>query len=270
MDGKTLRLKRFRAQSNGRMVIFPLDHGVSCGPIPGLERMNEVITMGSGAGVDALVLHKGMLRFLAPVPGRLPGVFMHLSASTQLGPAFHHKVLVGTVEEAVRRGADGVSVHVNLGDEHEPDMLRDLGAVGRMCADWQIPLLVMVYARGLNIPQPMPDATIAHAVRVAGELGADIIKIPTPKDDAVLADITAGSPVPVVVAGGSKISDPRLFLERVDRSLKAGAQGVAVGRNIFQSEQPKALLDALCSMVHRGVSASQAWEQLRGSSGSGA
>ena len=116
----------------------------------------------------------------------------------------------------------------------------------------------------------MPDATIAHAVRVAGELGADIIKIPTPKDDAVLADITAGSPVPVVVAGGIKISDPRLVLERVDRSLKAGAIGVGVGRNIFQSERPKPLLDALCSMVHRGASASQAWEQFHGSSGSGA
>jgi predicted phospho-2-dehydro-3-deoxyheptonate aldolase len=262
MDGKTLRLKRFLTRPNGRIVIFPLDHGVSCGPIRGLERMEDVVRMGIEGGADGLVLHKGMLDFLESISGRLPGVFMHLSASTQLGPSFHHKVLVGTVEEALRRGADGVSLHVNLGDQGEPEMLKDLGTVGSMCADWHIPLLVMTYARGVHVPQPVPDAAIAHAARVAAELGADIIKIPTPKDDWTLAKITADLRLPVVVAGGSKDPDTRLFLDRVGRSLAAGASGVAVGRNVFQSERPLALLRAICSMVHRDVSASEAWDRL--------
>ena len=82
MSGKTLRLKRFFAAHDGRIVILPLDHGLSCGPIPGLESMEQAIAMGMRGGADALVLHKGMLRYLESLPGPLPGIFVHLSGST--------------------------------------------------------------------------------------------------------------------------------------------------------------------------------------------
>lgn len=262
MSGKALRLRRLQVPSDGRMVILPLDHGVSCGPIPGLERMERAIQAGSDGGADALVLHKGMLPFLSRLTGRLPGILMHLSASTQLGTAFHYKVTTGTVEEAIRRGADGVSVHLNLGDEHEPDMLRDLGTVADGCARWQMPLLVMAYVRGTHIPSPPPDSAIAHAARIAAELGADMIKIPAPADDAVLAEIAAGLPVPVVVAGGSKIADTRIFLKRIEMILTTGVRGVAVGRNVFQYERQEALLRAICGIVHHGLTADEAWQGL--------
>jgi predicted phospho-2-dehydro-3-deoxyheptonate aldolase len=258
MSGKQLRLKRMRTSPSGRMVIFPLDHGVSCGPIHGLGRMGSVIDMGSRCGVDALVLHKGMIAFLDEVPTRLPSIFMHLSASTSLGPQFHHKVVVGTVEEGLRRGADGVSVHINLSDAQEPEMLRELGRVGSACAKWQMPLLVMMYVRGELAPSPLPDSAIAHSARVAAELGADLIKIPAPADDAVLAEIAASLPVPVVVAGGSKTDEPESFLKRLGSILETGVQGVAIGRNIFQRREPEALLRAVCAMVHHGASSSEA------------
>jgi predicted phospho-2-dehydro-3-deoxyheptonate aldolase len=258
MSGKQLRLKRIQTAPSGRMVIFPLDHGVSCGPIPGLDRMRDVIEMGSECGADALVLHKGMLAFVETVSTRLPSIFMHLSASTILGPQFHHKVLVGTVEEALRRGVDGVSVHINLSDAHEAAMLRDLGDVGSACAEWQMPLLVMIYVRGEHAPSPVPDSAIAHSARVAAELGADLIKIPAPGDDAVLAEIASCLPIPVVVAGGSKTDDPKTFLDRLGQILETGIQGVAIGRNIFQRRQPAALLKAVCAMVHHRVSPDEA------------
>lgn len=262
MSGKSLRLKRFLSPADGRAVILPLDHGVSCGPIPGLEQLNQVVRMGIRGGANALVLHKGMLRCLEPVTERMPGVFMHLSASTQMGPDFHRKVLTGTVEEAIRRGADGVSVHVNLGDAHEPEMLADLGRVGSACAEWGLPLLVMIYVRGANAPCPVPDSAVAHAARVAAELGADIIKIPAPQHAAALARIAADLPVPVVVAGGSKAADILQFLERIETSLQTGVRGVAIGRNVFQHERPEALLKAICRIVHRGVGAREAWNEL--------
>lgn len=221
MNGKVLRLKRFMRSPSGRIVIFPLDHGVSCGPIPGLENMDRVIRLGVSGGADALVLHKGMMRFLEPIPEKLPGIFMHLSASTQLGPAFHHKVLIGTVEEAIRRGADGVSLHINLGDACEPEMLEDLGHVGAACAEWQIPLLVMIYVRGAGLPSPVPDPAIAHCTRVAAELGADIIKIPTPENEATLEEIVSSVPVPVVVAGGEQ----KRRAPDVSRGDRAGTPG---------------------------------------------
>ncbi len=258
MSGKSLRLKRFGPRGDGRWVILPLDHGVSCGPIQGIRDLEPVIGLGVADRVDALVLHKGMLAYLERFSGHLPGVFMHLSASTQLGAAFHGKVLVGTVEEALRRGADGVSVHVNLGDEREPEMLRDLGAVGEACALWQVPFLVMIYVRGSHAPSPVPDAAVAHAARVAAELGADVVKIPAPRHEEAMAEIAAGVPVPVVMAGGSKTSDVRAFLGRIEAGLSAGMRGVAVGRNVFQHDTPERFLRAVVGLVHDGLTVDQA------------
>ena len=262
MNGKALRLKRLIAPQDRRLVIFPLDHGVSCGPIAGLQHMEETVRIGASGGADALVLHKGMLRFLQPLRQPLPGIFLHLSASTQLGPTIHHKVLVATVEEALRYGVDGVSVHINLGNDQEAEMLRDLGTVGAACALWQMPLLVMIYVRGPHVKPPLPDSAIAHAARVAAELGADLIKIPAPRDRTILAEIAATSPVPVVVAGGSRVEDTRALLQHVEETMQAGASGVAIGRNVFQHQQPKRLLGVIAAMVHQGWSASRAVEQL--------
>ncbi len=261
MSGKILRLKRIMASSEGRMVIFPLDHGVTCGPVAGLERVGGVIGMGIRAGADALVVHKGLMRFFEPAREKLPGIFMHLSGSTLLGPSPHRKVIVGTVEEAIRRGADGVSMHINLGDEHEPEMLRDLGALGDSCSKWQMPLLVMVYIRGTHAPSPVPDFAIAHAARVAVELGADIVKIPFTRDEDALGKIAASVPVPVVVAGGSRVRETGELLARIERALESGIRGVSVGRNVFQHEKPEALLRAICSIAHDRIPADEAWRQ---------
>jgi fructose-bisphosphate aldolase, class I len=262
MNGKALRLKRLIAPRDGRLVIFPLDHGVSCGPIEGLQRMEETVRVGASGGADALVLHKGMLRYLQALRQPVPGIFLHLSASTQLGPTVHHKVLVATVEEALRHGVDGVSVHINLGNDQEAEMLGDLGTVGAACALWQMPLLVMIYVRGAQVKSPVPDSAVAHAARVAAELGADVIKIPAPRDQGILAEITAASPVPVVVAGGSRVEDTQTLLQHVEETMQAGASGVAIGRNVFQHQQPQRLLGVIAAMVHQGWSTGRAAEQL--------
>jgi len=260
MSGKRLRLKRIISPVDGRAVILPLDHGVTMGPIPGIERIDATIEAGVRGGADALILHKGMLRCLESTTGPMPAVIMHLSASTKLGPSCYHKVLIGTVEEAIRRGADAVSVHINLGDSHESEMLTDLGAVGRSCADWQVPLFVMAYACGDGISAS--GEQVAHAARVAAELGADIIKIPFPGDFQMLARISSSLSVPIVVAGGPSVKLENI-LERIEKSLEAGARGVAAGRNIFQQKNPEAVLRAICDIVHRGVSPKEALECLK-------
>lgn len=263
MSGKKLRLKRIVSPADGRTVIFPLDHGVTWGRLPGIEKIEKAVETGVRAGADALVLHKGMLRCLQAAPGPLPGVIMHLSASTSLGPSLFRKVTVGSVEEAVRAGADAVSVHINLGDGSEPEMLRDAGLVGRACSEWQVPLLVMAYAGGDRLSPPVPASAVAHAARVAVELGADVVKIPFPGDFDTLAGIAAGLFVPVVVAGGLPAGETHAFLERVEKSLLAGAAGVAAGRSVFQHENPRAVLGAVRAIVHGGISAKEAAHGLR-------
>lgn len=259
MSGKALRLKRIVSGADGRTVILPLDHGVSRGPLPGLERVADAARAGINGGADAIVLHKGMLRCLDSAAAPLPGIIMHLSASTALGPSPYRKVLAGDVEEAIRRGADAVSVHLNLGNEFEHEMLRDLGLVGRSCLQWQIPLLVMAYACWNAGPASGPQ--IAHAARVAAELGADVIKLPFPGDYDVLAGIASNIPVPVVIAGGVSGPVGQLF-ERIEKSLQAGARGIAAGRGVFQHKNPEAVLGAIRGIVHRGIGAEEAAASL--------
>ena len=121
----------------------------------------------------------------------------------------------------------------------------------------------MIYVSEAPSAPVVPDTALAHAARLAAELGADIIKLPSPENDRILAEITRGLPVPVVVAGGSRVPDTRVFLERVEKAMGAGARGVAVGRNIFQHERPEALMKSVAMIVHRGISAGRAWEELQ-------
>jgi len=90
-----------------------------------------------------------------------------------------------------------------------------------------------------------------------------------PQDFSVLKQITASLPVPVVVAGGSRIAETPVFLERVEKAMEAGAGGVAIGRNVFQSHQPDRLLRAICGMVHRGLSAGKSWDEAGEAEGPG-
>lgn len=261
MSGKTLRLRRCGIQPGHGLVVLPLDHGVTCGPILGLEQPERVIRIGIEEGADALVLHKGLISRLPHAPGRFPGIFMHLSASTQLGPNLHQKVLVGDVEEAIRRGADGVSVHVILGDPSEPRMLEDMGCIGADCAKWRMPLLVMIYPL-FEANKPLAgDLAVAHGARIATELGADCVKIPLPADVKVLEEITGSLHVPVVVAGGGRNLDTLAFLRRIEKSVEAGARGVAVGRNVFQHERPREVFRAIMEIVHGGSRATAAWDK---------
>ncbi|MCX7822625.1 MAG: 2-amino-3,7-dideoxy-D-threo-hept-6-ulosonate synthase [Syntrophobacterales bacterium] len=259
--GAKLRLRRIMNSRTGRVVIFPLDHGVTFGLMRGLEDMTLCLQNGIDGGADAFVLHKGMMRLLECTSGKLPGVFMHLCGSTQLGTAVHHKVVVGSVEEAIMYGADGVSYHINLGNEYEPEMLRDLGVISGECIKWQMPLLVMTYVRGRYAGDSEHDKAISHAVRLAAELGADIVKTAMPSSFLVLERIVKSVSVPVVIAGGSKAENPIYFLENVERAIQAGASGVAVGRNVFQHERPRMFLRAIGLIVHGGLSAKDAIER---------
>ncbi len=260
MGGKIIRLKRILGE-DGRTVITPMDHGVSCGPISGLEDMKLALERAMRGGADTVILHKGNFGILSSVPAPYPGLVLHLSASTQLGLDFHKKVIVGSVEEAIRMGADGVSVHINLGNENEHAMLEDLGAISDECNLWQVPLLVMVYVRGLNVSQPVSDKSIAHAVRVAWELGADIIKTAPPKDPDVLNRLASCCPTPIVIAGGGKVKDVHKFLNKVAGWIGAGARGVAIGRNVFQDRHPVSFLKAVCSIVHENLDGDESYQK---------
>lgn len=256
--GKTIRLERILNRKTQRAIIVPMDHGVSVGPINGIIDMRETIVDMANSGVDAVLMHKGLVRCGHRASGRDVGLIVHLSASTSLSPLSNSKTLVGTVEEAVRLGADGVSVHVNLGDANEREMLADLGKVARSADEWGMPLIAMVYARGPRVDNEYDPALVAHCARVGVELGADIVKVPYTGDMESFSDVVAACCIPVVIAGGARTETTRQFLEMVDNSLKAGGSGLSVGRNIFQHPRRTQLIQVLRGLVHENMPLEQA------------
>ena len=240
------RLFRHRAD---RLFVVPLDHSVTDGPVA-LDGLDRLLGDIAGTGVDAVVLHKGALRHVSPRHFQEMALILHLSASTGLAPDPNDKRLVATVDEAVRLGADAVSVHVNLGCADEARQLGDLAAVAADCDRWQVPLLVMIYPRGPHIPDPHDPVLIERAVTVAVDLGADVVKTYAPRHPADLARITGRCPVPVIVAGGAYDGDEGALLGRVGDALQGGASGVAIGRAIFQAAEPAAATRKIADLVH--------------------
>lgn len=259
--GKQVRLSRIAAE--GRILCVPMDHGVSSGPIKGLVKIHETMRKVERGGATAVIVHKGILKSLSE-PMRI-GVIVHLSGSTSLSPNPNWKVQVGTVEEAIRLGADAVSLHINIGNKDEQDMLVKLGMVADECDAWGIPLVAMMYPRGENIKNPRDPETIAHVARIAAELGADIVKVPMPSANPdEIRVITRGCPVPVVAAGGPKMEDDRAVLELAAAVVEAGGAGVTFGRNIFQHDDPEKITRALRMVIIEGKGVDEAMKVLGG------
>jgi predicted phospho-2-dehydro-3-deoxyheptonate aldolase len=263
MIGKNIRMERIINRESKRTVIIPMDHGVTLGPIQGLQNMREAVNNVVEGGANAVILHKGMVKAGYRGGGKDIGLIVHLSASTTLGPDSNAKVQVCTVKEAIQLGADAISVHVNLGAPNENQMLTTLGEVGKECQEFGMPLIAMMYARGKNIKNEFDVKYVKHAARVGAELGADMVKVNYTGSPESFEEVVAGSIVPVVIAGGEKVETDTQLLEMVDGALKGGASGVSIGRNAFQHRDPIKIVKAISKMVHDNYSIQQAMEILK-------
>jgi fructose-bisphosphate aldolase/2-amino-3,7-dideoxy-D-threo-hept-6-ulosonate synthase len=256
MIGKDIRIERIMDRNTGRAVIVPMDHGFSMGQIDGLLDMTKTITDVSDGGANAIVLHKGMVKRGHRRHGRDIGLIIHLSGSTSLNTDPNDKVIVCTVEEAVALGADAVSIHINLGAPNESRMLESAGLIVKDCNRWGMPLLVMIYPRGKGIDPYSPQA-IGHCVRVAEELGADLIKTNYPGNPEAFRKIVNACSVPIFIAGGEKTGDLE-SLEIIRESVEVGGAGVCVGRNAFQRDDTTSFVKALCKVVHEKMDPAEA------------
>ncbi len=238
MAGKDLRLKRLFRHSD-QLFILPLDHGITIGPVPGLADIRDTVQAAIEGGIDAVVIHKGIVERISDLLGQDScEMIMHLSASTALAPDPDRKEQVTSVERALELGATAISVHVNLGSAFEAEMLKDFGAVSEQCSRWGIPLLAMMYVRDGTKDSEYDPGKIRHAARVAEELGADLIKVNYTGDPESFAAVVSAVAVPVIIAGGPKLNSAADLFEMVADAVSAGARGVAIGRNIFQDDHP--------------------------------
>ncbi|MDP6178364.1 MAG: 2-amino-3,7-dideoxy-D-threo-hept-6-ulosonate synthase, partial [Desulfatiglandales bacterium] len=256
------RLERIINRNTGKSVIVPMDHGVSSGPIFGITNMKEAMSQVAEGGANAVVVHKGIVAKGHRRGGPDMGLIVHLSGSTSLSPEPNSKTLVCTVEEAIKLGADAVSVHVNIGNGHEKEMLGDFGKVAREASEWGMPLLAMIYPRGKKIKDEYDSEAIKHAARLGAELGADVVKVSYTGSPDSFRKVIEGCHIPVIIAGGLKMESDRAILEMVKGAIEAGAAGTSIGRNVFQHQDPTGIAKALCMIVHESSTVDQALDYM--------
>jgi len=262
MYGKSIRMERITDRKTGNAVIVPMDHGISVGPLEGLIDMRKTVDDVSNGGATAVLMHKGLIRYSYRQSGRDVGLIMHLSASTDLGPNRNSKVQITTIEEAIKYGADAVSIHINFGSPDEPSMLEQAGRISEQCNDWGMPLIVMAYPRGPEIKDSFDPHAIAHCARAASEIGADIVKVSYTGDIDTFKDVCRGALAPVVIAGGPKMDSDMDILNMVHDSLEAGGHGVSIGRNVFQHQNVRGMMSAISDIVLHGATVKEAAEHL--------
>ncbi len=253
MIGKKIRLQRIINRNTEKIIVVPIDHGVTIGPIHGLINLAGTIDKIARGGANAILQHKGLVSTGFRGSGIDIGLIIHLSASTVLAPDSNAKTLVCSIEEALKLGADAVSIHVNIGAKTESEMLQNFGIVSKACLEWQMPLLAMMYTRGEKIEDEYDVNVVKHAARVGAELGADIVKVNYTGSPETFREVIEGCPVPVVIAGGEKMETDEEVLEMVKGAISVGGAGVSIGRNIFQHEDPEKMVRKISEIVHGKV-----------------
>ena len=247
---------------DGRTVIIALDHGLIDGPCPGFERPAETIAAIVAGGPDAVLTSYGIAeRFaaeLSPV-----GLILRSDGSTSnLGsPSTGSVGQFFGAEEALRTGADALAVTALPGSPAEAHTLENLARTIGEARRWGLPVMAEMVPGGFNSPAELRGAdAVAVAARLGAELGADFIKAPYCED---FARVTASTFVPVVILGGSKGSEADT-LANIRSAIDAGAAGVAMGRNVFQSANPTAMTRAVAAVVHDDASPEDALAILGG------
>ncbi|WP_455392767.1 class I fructose-bisphosphate aldolase family protein [[Eubacterium] cellulosolvens] len=256
------RLEKLKDPSSGRFFIISLFHGLTFGPIPGLEDINETISKITRGGASGVILNKGILRNVYRRKKRELAIIMHLSASTSLGPDINRKVLIGSVKEALFLGSTGVSIKVNIGADSEYEMIKDFGKISTECSILRVPLFAIMTPRGPMIENELDVDLVRHAVRVGAEMGADVVITNYTGSMESFKEVVKCCPVPVIVNGGEKLTLDLDILKLVKNSIEAGGAGVAIGRNVFQNDNVPGMVKAISYLMKEDTEVEAAYKFL--------
>ena len=252
--GMQSRLARVFRPATGRTVMLAIDHGYFQGPTSGLERVDlSIVPLLPYA--DALMTTRGMIRSTIP-PAAGPPIVLRASGGPSVLRELSNEQLAVGMEDAVRINACAVAVQVFIGGEYETQSVRNMTRLVDAGQRYGIPVLA-VTAVGRELAR---DARYLRlATRICAELGAHLVKTYYCEPD--FDTVTAACPVPVVMAGGKKL--PELAaLTMAYRAIDEGAAGVDMGRNIFQSDHPAAMIRAVGAVVHESLKPQAAYDRF--------
>jgi len=253
--GMRNRLARIFDPESGHTVMLAFDHGYFQGPTSGLERIDLNILPIAG-DADALMLTRGVLRSTIPADYQ-HGIVMRASGGPSVLKELSDERLALDIEDAARMNVHAVAVQVFVGGEHETQSVENMTRL--IDAGYRVGIPVLgVTAVGKELTR---DARyLSLATRICAELGAQLVK--TYYVEEGFERVTAGCPVPIVMAGGKKL--PELdALTMAWKAMDQGAAGVDMGRNIFQSPSPTAMIQAVRQVVHDGARPADAYELYR-------
>ena len=249
------RLSRIINQQDGKGVMLAVDHGYFLGPTERLEDPEKTIKPLLKYA-DSLMLTRGVLRTSVAPESNIPIVLRVSGGTSILGEDLTKETITTSIEDAIRLNASCLALSVFVGGKYEHRTLSNLAKLVNEGEKYGIPILA-VTAVGRDMVR---DARyLGLACRVAAELGAHIIKTYYCED---FEKVVEGCPAPVIIAGGKKLSNEKDVLRLTHNAVKSGATGVDMGRNIWQSDYPVAMIQAVRSVVHEGFDVESAYRKF--------
>ena len=255
--GKKIRMNSIFRKGNGKSVIVALDHGGIAGPIKGIEKPEHVIKSCVEGGADAVLTTRGVVKDAIMEWDRTLALILRITGGfTVLGGKYEEE-LISTPEAALLYGASGAAVTVKFGHEREGEFIKQTSLAADSCERWGMPLMIEAMPSGKDL-SPTDLRGVKLAARAAQEIGADMVKSFYTGDPDSFREVVEGCPVPIVILGGEKTDSLEAVFSDVYYSIQAGAAGIAIGRNIWQHENTKAMVEAMVGLVHEGWSVKQA------------
>ncbi|MFC7059558.1 class I fructose-bisphosphate aldolase [Halovenus salina] len=239
---------------DGKVLILAYDHGLEHGPVdfedvPESADPERVFDVATHPAVTSLAVQKGVAEAYYPSYEEDVDLLAKVNGTSNLWMGEYDSAVNWSVEYADEVGADSVGFTLYGGSNHEVEMAEEFRDVQEAARDHDMPVVMWAYPRGQGVKNDTKSDVIAYAARQAMELGADIAKVKYPgSKEAMERVVEMAGPTKVIMSGGSKRSD-REFLESVKAVIDAGGAGLAVGRNIFQRENPEYILDALEEVI---------------------
>jgi fructose-bisphosphate aldolase/2-amino-3,7-dideoxy-D-threo-hept-6-ulosonate synthase len=265
--GKSLRLRRIVDSQTGTSVMFACSHGTSAPEVlPGLEEPVRLVEAAASGGADCVFLAPGLIEAVGDVAASTSlGVVVKVSATASRGGKPYQEVLTTSVERCLELGADAVVALIPFAPENEPEVISLTATLGETCGRLGMPFIAEAeypnsYYGTENFAETWGVPYLKRSARLCAELGADIVKSNWTGSVETFAEIVESVPVPVVVAGGSRVSDLDL-LQNLHAAREAGAMGCSVGRNIFQHPAPERMVRAIAAVFKDGAGAQEAFDR---------
>jgi fructose-bisphosphate aldolase/2-amino-3,7-dideoxy-D-threo-hept-6-ulosonate synthase len=236
MIGKMRRLSRILVGDQKRCLLSPLDHGGWLGPVKGLDRPQWIVEQVVSGGANAILASPGFIRTTAACIPPSVGIVLRVSITAGLSKQGTQETPIATLDSALQMDADAIAVSVFFGRDGDIEIYRFLADLIQDCQAYSMPVIAEMMPPEERF---FKAEAVAHAARIGMEIGADIIKTNYCGNVDQFSQVVKAVPIPIIVAGGPKQANEPSISDFVRDVVKSGAAGVAIGRRVWQSEDPR-------------------------------